>query len=59
MFDQLGMSAGSVITSINKTPVNSIKDIDKALKASNQNGMLIISGKNSDGSSFNNVFQMQ
>ena len=59
MFDQLGMSAGSVITSINKTPVNSIKDIDKALKASNQKGMLIISGKNSDGSSFNNVFQMQ
>jgi serine protease Do len=59
MFDELGLASGSIITGINKTPVNSIEDIDKALDASSQKGMLVLSGVNPDGSTFNNVFQLQ
>jgi serine protease Do len=59
MFDELGLDTGSIITSINKTPVSSIEDIDKALDASTRKGMLMLSGINPDGSKFNNVFQLQ
>ncbi|OCX52387.1 serine protease [Mucilaginibacter sp. PPCGB 2223] len=58
MFDQLGMEPGSVITSINKTPINSSADIDKAI-TNIKNGFLTISGINPDGSSFTNRFQLQ
>ncbi|GAB3909629.1 Do family serine endopeptidase [Mucilaginibacter boryungensis] len=59
MFDELGVASGSIITSVNKTPVNSIEDIDKALDASNRRGILVLSGINPDGSTFNNAFQLQ
>jgi S1-C subfamily serine protease len=59
MFDELGVVSGSIITSVNKTPVNSIEDIDKALDASNRRGVLVLSGINPDGSTFNNAFQLQ
>jgi Do/DeqQ family serine protease len=59
MFDELGVATGSIITSINKNPVNSIDDMDKAMDASTRRGMLVLSGINPDGSSFNNVFQLQ
>lgn len=59
MFDELGVAEGSIITSINKTPVNTIEDINRALDASTRKGMLVLSGINPDGSRFNNVFQLQ
>ncbi len=58
MFDQLGMEPGSVITSINKTAINSSADIDKAI-TNIKDGFLVISGMNPDGSSFTNRFQLQ
>ncbi len=58
MFDQLGMESGSVITSINKMPINSSADIDKAV-TNIKNGFLTISGINTDGSSFTNRFQIE
>jgi serine protease Do len=59
MFDELGVASGSIITGVNKQPVNSIDDIDKALDASNRRGILVLSGINPDGSTFNNAFQLQ
>ncbi|MGI4806398.1 MAG: Do family serine endopeptidase [Janthinobacterium lividum] len=56
MFDELEIEDGSVITSINKVPVNSPADIDKAL--SNVKGNLFIAGIRPDGSRFNNGYQM-
>jgi serine protease Do len=58
MFDQLGMESGTVITGINKMPINSSDDIDKAV-ANIKNGILILSGINPDGSTFTNKFQLQ
>lgn len=57
MFDQLEIEDGSVITSINKVPVNSPADIDKAL-SDIKGGSLFISGIRPDGSRFNNGYQM-
>jgi serine protease Do len=59
MFDELGLATGSIITSVNKTPVNTVEDIDKALTASNRRGILVLSGINPDGSKFNNAFQLR
>lgn len=58
MFDELGVEVGSVITSINKTPINSSSDIDKAI-TNTKDGFLVISGINADGSMFTNRFQLQ
>lgn len=56
LFDDTQIPVGSVITGINKQPVNSIDDISSAI--SNMKGnTLIISGYYPDGTSFNNVFQ--
>lgn len=57
MFDQLGIEEGSVITRINKIPVNSSEAIDKAI-SSIKNGTMTISGISPEGSTFNNVYQM-
>ena len=56
LFDDTQIPVGSVITSINKQPVNSSEDISRAL-GSMKNGNLIITGYYPDGTSFNNVFQ--
>lgn len=58
LFDDTQIPVGSIITSINKQPVNSIDDIDQAL-SNLKNGTLVISGYYPDGTSFNNMFQMQ
>ncbi len=57
LFDQLEIEEGSVITGINKVPVNSPADIDKAL-SNIKGGSLFISGVRPDGSTFNNGYQM-
>lgn len=51
------LQTGSVVTSINKIPVNTVEEVSKALD-NTRRGMLAISGINPDGSTFNNVFQV-
>ena len=58
VFDNFEVPVGSVITSINKQPINSVGDIDNAI-TNLKNGNLIISGYYPDGSSFNNMVQIQ
>lgn len=56
LFDDTQIPVGSIITSINKQPVNTSDDISKAL-ANSKKGTLLISGYYPDGGSFNNMFQ--
>ncbi|MEN0056948.1 MAG: Do family serine endopeptidase [Mucilaginibacter sp.] len=58
VFDNFEIPVGSVITSINKQPINSVADIDKAI-TNLRNGNLVISGNYPDGTNFNNMFQVQ
>ncbi|MGN6639976.1 MAG: trypsin-like peptidase domain-containing protein [Mucilaginibacter sp.] len=55
LFDDTQIPVGSVITSINKQPVNNTDDISNAISAG-KNGNLIITGYYPDGTAFNNVF---
>ncbi|MDB5023836.1 MAG: Do family serine endopeptidase [Mucilaginibacter sp.] len=56
LFDDTQIPVGSIITGINKQPVNNADDISKAI-TSMKNGNLIITGYYPDGTAFNNVFQ--
>ncbi len=56
LFDDTQIPVGSVITSINKQPVNNSDDISRAI-TNMRNGNLIITGYYPDGTAFNNVFQ--
>jgi serine protease Do len=58
IFDDTEIPVGSVITSINKQPINSVADMDKVI-TSLRNGRLIITGFYPDGGSFSNVFEVQ
>ncbi len=58
MFDSIDVPVGSVITSINKQRINSVADIDRAI-TNLRNGNLVITGYYPDGTSFNNIFQVQ
>lgn len=58
LFYETDIPVGSIITNINKQPINSIADIDKAI-TNLRNGNLIITGIYPDGTSFNNMFQVQ
>ena len=58
IFDDTEIPVGSVITSINKQPINSIADMDKVI-TNLKNGRLIITGYYPDGGSFNNMFEIQ
>jgi serine protease Do len=58
IFDDTEIPVGSVITSINKQPINSIADMDKVI-TNLKNGRLIITGYYPDGGSFSNVFEIQ
>lgn len=58
MFDETQIPVGSVITSVNKQPVNSAADISHAIGVP-VDGKLIITGYYPDGTRFNNVFQEQ
>ncbi|RYU89293.1 Do family serine endopeptidase [Mucilaginibacter terrigena] len=58
IFDDTEIPVGSVITSINKQPINSVADMDKVITAL-RNGRLIITGYYPDGGSFSNVFEVQ
>jgi S1-C subfamily serine protease len=55
IFDEAEIPAGTVITSINREPINSVADIDKAI-TNLRNGMLNIGGYYPDGTKFNNTF---
>ncbi|MGZ3766053.1 MAG: trypsin-like peptidase domain-containing protein [Mucilaginibacter sp.] len=56
LFDDTQIPVGSIITSINKQPVNTSDDISRALTGM-KNGNLIITGYYPDGTAFNNMFQ--
>ncbi len=56
LFDDTQIPVGSIITSINKLPVNNTDDISKAI-TNMKNGNLIITGYYPDGTAFSNVFQ--
>ena len=56
LFDDTQIPVGSIITSINRKPVNNSDDISNAI-TSMRNGNLIITGYYPDGTAFNNVFQ--
>lgn len=58
LFDDTEIPVGSVITSINKIPINGTADIDKAI-TNIRNGMVVITGVYPDGTSFSNAFQVQ
>jgi serine protease Do len=58
VFDSFDIPVGSIITSINKSPINSVADIDKVI-TNLRNGNLVISGYYPDGTNFNNMFQVQ
>lgn len=58
VFDKFDIPTGTVITSINKAPINEVADIDKAI-TNLRNGNVIISGIYPDGSKFSNMFQVQ
>jgi len=58
MFADFDMPVGSVITSINHQPINSVADIDKAI-TNIRNGIVVIGGIDNDGRMFNNRFQVQ
>jgi serine protease Do len=55
MFDNFDVAVGSIITSINRQPINSVADIDKAI-TNLRNGNVVISGYSPDGTKFNNSF---
>lgn len=56
--DEAELPTGTVITSINKMPINSTNDIDKAV-TNLKNGMMTISGYYPDGTKFNNTFSVE
>jgi len=57
MFEQTDIPTGSIITSINRQPINSVADIDRAL-ANVKSGMLVIGGYDPDGAKFSNRFEI-
>lgn len=58
IFDDTEIPVGSIITSINKQPINSVEDMDRVI-TNLKNGRLMISGYYPNGGSFNNVFEIQ
>jgi serine protease Do len=58
IFDDTEIPVGSVITSINKQPINSVGDMDDVI-TNLKNGRLIITGYYPNGGSFSNVFEIQ
>jgi len=56
LFDDTQIPVGSIITSINKQPVNNSDDISNAI-TNMKNGNLVITGYYPDGTAFSNVFQ--
>ncbi len=56
LFDETQIPVGSIITNINRQPVNNSDDISKAI-TNMRNGTLVITGYYPDGTSFSNAFQ--
>jgi len=56
-FEQTEIPTGSIITSINRQPINSVADIDKAI-TNTKDGMLAIGGYYPDGTRFTNTFDI-
>ncbi len=57
VFADFDVPVGSVITDINKQPINGTADIDKAL-TNPEDGVVVITGRLPDGSKFSNRFKV-
>jgi len=55
IFDRADIPSGTIITNINKEPINTVADIDRAI-TNLKNGMLIIGGYYADGTKFSGTF---
>ncbi|QQL49408.1 trypsin-like peptidase domain-containing protein [Mucilaginibacter ginkgonis] len=58
LFSDTEMPVGTIILNINRQPINTVADIDKAI-TNLRNGMVTISGIYPDGTTFTNSFQAQ
>lgn len=58
LFDNTDIPEGSVITQINKQPINTVDDLDKAL-SNPRNGILVISGLSPDGTRLRVALQVE
>ena len=58
LFDYTDVPVGSIVTDINKQPINSVPDIDRAL-SNLKNGMVTISGFYPDGTRLRSTIQVQ
>jgi len=57
MFDSYGIPSGTIITSINNKPINSVADMDSALD-NPKNGVIVLKGIGPDGTRFTDTFQV-
>lgn len=58
IIDEAELPTGTVITNINKMPINNTTDIDKAV-TNLKNGLMTITGYYPDGTKFNNTFSVE
>ena len=58
LFDNTEIPEGSVITQINRLPINTVDDLDKAL-SNPRNGILVISGLSPDGTRLRVALQVE
>ncbi|GAB2984895.1 trypsin-like peptidase domain-containing protein [Mucilaginibacter puniceus] len=59
IFDELYIERGTIITSINRQPINSTADIDKAITNLKNGKSLTISGYDPDGEKFNSTYNLE
>lgn len=59
IFDEGYIESGTIITSINRQPINSVADIDKAITNLKGGKMLNISGYDPEGVRFNSTFSVE
>ena len=59
IFDEGYIERGTIITSINKQPINTVADIDKAITSLKNGKVLAISGYDPDGVKFNSTFSVE
>ena len=59
LFDESYIESGTIITSINKQPINTVADIDKAITNLKDGKILNISGFDPSGVRFNSTYTLQ
>ncbi len=59
IFDEGYIEPGTIITSVNKQPINTVADIDKAITNLKYGKLLAISGFGPDGTRFNSTYTVE